>query len=81
MFKKCSACHQIAAGGKRAAIAKAKLQLGSMFYMATAPLGYYGVGRDKAEEALGFELPRVRGSDIRLSIPGCPTKFGKLDTP
>ena len=41
---------EIAAGGKRAAIAKAKLQLGSMFYMATAPLGYYGV---------------VRGSDLR----------------
>ena len=29
---------EIDAGGKRAAIAKAKLQLGSMFYMATAPL-------------------------------------------
>ena len=41
---------EIAAGGKRAAIAKAKLQLGSMFYLATAPLGYFGV---------------VRGSDIR----------------
>jgi hypothetical protein len=56
---------EIAAGGKREAIAKAKLHLGSMFYMATAPLGYYGVGRDKAEGALGFEFPRVRGSDIR----------------
>ena len=56
---------EIAAGGKRAAIAKAKLQLGSMFYMATAPLGYYGVGRDKVEGALGVELPRTRGSDIR----------------
>ena len=41
---------KIAAGGKEAAIAKAQLQLGSMFYMATAPLGYYGV---------------VRGSDLR----------------
>lgn len=56
---------EIDAGGKRAAIAKAKLQLGSMFYMATAPLGYYGVGRDKLEGSLGVDLPRTRGSDIR----------------
>ena len=36
-----------------------------MFYMATAPLGYYGVGRDKAENFLGMDLPQIRGSDIR----------------
>ena len=41
---------KIKAGGKEAAIAKAQLHLGTMFYLATAPLGYYGV---------------VRGSDIR----------------
>ena len=41
---------KIAAGGRTAEIAKAQLYLGSMFYLATAPLGYYGV---------------TRGSDIR----------------
>ena len=41
---------KIAAGGRTADIAKAQLHLGSMFYMATVPLGYMGV---------------VKGSDIR----------------
>lgn len=41
---------KIAQGGAVAQQAKAQLYLGSMFYMATAPLGYYGV---------------VKGSDIR----------------
>jgi len=44
---------KINAGGKEAAIAKAQLQLGYIFYMATAPLGYYGV---------------TRGSDIRKNV-------------
>ena len=41
---------KIKAGGAIADKARAQLYLGSMFYMATAPLGYYGV---------------MRGSDIR----------------
>ena len=41
---------KIAQGGRIAAEAKAKLALGSMFYLATAPLGYYGV---------------TKGSDLR----------------
>ena len=56
---------KIAAGGAIADKARAQLYLGSMFYMATAPLGYYGVGRDKAENFLGMDLPQIRGSDIR----------------
>jgi len=56
---------KIAAGGREAEIAKAQLHLGSMFYLATMPLGYFGVTRDKVEEFVGFEYPTVRGSDIR----------------
>ena len=41
---------KIKAGGREADIARAQLHLGSMFYMATVPLGYFGF---------------VRGSDIR----------------
>ena len=56
---------KIKAGGAVADKARAQLYLGSLFYMASAPLGYYGVGRDKAENFLGTELPQTYGSDIR----------------
>jgi len=56
---------KIKQGGAVADRARAQLYLGSMFYMATAPLGYYGVGRDKAEKFTGFNLPQMYGSDIR----------------
>jgi len=58
---------KIKAGGAVADKARAQLYLGSMFYMATAPLGYYGVGRDKAEKFLDVDLPQTYGSDIRQS--------------
>jgi len=56
---------KIKAGGAVADKARAQLYLGSLFYMASAPLGYYGVGRDKAENFLGTDLPQTYGSDIR----------------
>ena len=44
-------------GGRAAAEARAKLALGSMFYMATAPLGYYGMTKGSD----------IRGTGSRLS--------------
>ena len=49
----------IAAGGATAQIARMKLQLGTMFYLATASAGYYGNSK---------ELFEIGGSDI--DIPG-----------
>jgi len=49
----------IAAGGDIAQIARMKLQLGTMFYLATASAGYYGNAKD---------LYQIGGADI--DIPG-----------
>ena len=49
----------IAAGGDQAQLARMRLQLGSMFYLATASAGYYGNSK---------ELFQIGGSD--LDIPG-----------
>ena len=49
----------IAAGGATAQLARMRLQLGSMFYLATASAGYYGNSKDLFE---------IGGSDI--DIPG-----------
>jgi hypothetical protein len=49
----------IAAGGDQAQLARMRLQLGTMFYLATASAGYYGNSK---------ELFQIGGSD--LDIPG-----------
>ena len=77
---------EIAAGGKRAAIAKAKLQLGSMFYMATAPLGYYGVtqgsdirgGQSKLTGGKNLLQKTTKGQPMQIEIPIGDGKFQKI---
>ena len=57
----------IAAGGATAQLARMRLQLGTMFYMATASAGYFGNAND---------LFQIGGSD--LNIPG-KTTGGKYE--
>ena len=77
---------EIAAGGKRAAIAKAKLQLGSMFYLATAPLGYYGVtkgsdirgGQSKLTGGKTLLQKTTKAQPMQIEIPIGNGKFQKI---
>ena len=77
---------KIAAGGRTAAQAKAQLALGSMFYLATAPLGYYGVIKGSGLEGVkslktgGKSLvdKTVKNEPFSLNIPIGDGKFQKI---
>ena len=77
---------KIAQGGRVAAEAKAKLALGSMFYLATAPLGYYGVtkgsdlrgGLSKLTGGANLIGKTVKNEPFSLNIPIGDNKFQKI---
>ena len=76
----------ISEGGRAAAEARAKLALGSAFYLATAPLGYYGV--TKGSDLRGAESKITGGKSLlkktiksetfSINIPLGDGKFQKV---
>ena len=77
---------KIKAGGRIAAEAKAKLALGSMFYLASAPLGYYGVTKGSGLEGGVSKLTggkylidrTVKNEPFSLNLPLGDNKFQKI---
>ena len=77
---------KIKAGGKEAAIAKAQLHLGTMFYLATAPLGYYGVvrgsdirgGMSKVTGGKNLLQKTTKGQQMQIELPLGDGKFQKI---
>ena len=76
---------KILAGGRTADIAKAQLHLGSMFYMATVPLGYMGVtkGSDIRQEGKlsgGKSLLQktTKSQPFQIELPIGDGKFQKI---
>ena len=77
---------KIAQGGRVAAQAKAQLALGSMFYLATAPLGYYGVtkgsdlrgGKSKLTGGANLIQKTVKNEPFSLKLPIGNDKFQKI---
>ena len=76
----------IAAGGREAAEARAKMALGSMFYMATAPMGYYGVTKGSDMRGLSGQLTgaksalkkTIKSETFSINLPIGNNKYQKV---
>ena len=67
----------IAAGGVREQMARTRLRLGAMFYMATAPMGYFSVAKGSNIDVPGkftgsksetLKALGIQGNDIRVHV-------------
>lgn len=79
----------IAEGGAKAQMAKTRLALGSMFYMATMPLGYYGVtgGSDvdipnnmRGSKSIMMKAIGYQPNSIRFPDPRQEGKYVQVNT-
>ena len=79
----------VAEGGAKAQIAKTRLALGSMFYMATMPLGYFGVtgGSDidipnnmKGSKSIMMKAIGYQPNSIRFPDPRQEGKYVQVNT-
>jgi len=79
----------IAEGGAKAQMAKTRLALGSMFYMATMPLGYYGVtgGSDvdipnnmRGSKSIMMKAIGYQPNSIRFPDPRQEGKYVQINT-
>ena len=76
----------IAAGGREAAEARAKMALGSMFYLATAPLGYYGVTKGSDMRGFSGQLTgaksalkkTIKSETFSINLPIGDNKYQKV---
>ena len=77
---------KIAQGGRIAAEARAKLALGSAFYLSTAPLGYYGItkgsdlrgGEGKVTGAKSLLKKTIKSETFSINLPLGDNKFQKV---